>query len=165
MPITTSDIQYRLSGGSANSNPLLSLGGAKSSVESGANLFDDVPSAEASAGKIEYRCIYIHNAHPTESYLDPVKVWIAANTPSTSTTLEIGVGTSGLNGTEQTVANESTAPVGVTFSAPSSFASGIALMTIPAGQHISIWIRRTVTAGAAAFADSATLSVQGDVNP
>lgn len=44
MPIIATDIQYRLSGGAANSNPLTSLGGAKSSVQSGTNLFDDVPS-------------------------------------------------------------------------------------------------------------------------
>jgi hypothetical protein len=165
MPITTADIQYRLSGGASNTDPLVSLGGAKSSTQSGTNLFDDVPSAEAAAGKIEYRCVYVHNAHATESYIDPVRIWMAANTPSTSTTIEIGLGTSGLNGTEQTVANESTAPAGVTFSAPTSFATGIALQTIPAGQHIAIWLRRTVTAGASAFADSATLSIQGDVNP
>jgi hypothetical protein len=165
MPIIASDIQYRLSGGAANSNPLTSLGGAKSSVSSGTTLFDDVPSSEATSGHIEYRCVYVHNNNGTDSYLDPVRIWISTNTPSPSTTIEIGLGTSALNATEQTVANETTAPVGVTFSAPSNFASGISLGTIPAGQHRAVWLRRTVTAGAAAFADSATLSVQGDINP
>lgn len=165
MPIISTDIQYRLSGGAANADPLASLGGVKSSVSAGANLFDDVPSAEATAGRVEYRCVYIHNANATEAYLDPVRLWIAANTPSANTTIDIGVGTATLNATEQTVANETTAPSGVTFSAPTSFASGLTIPTIPAGQHRSVWIRRTITAGAAAFADSATISIQGDVNP
>ena len=165
MPIISTDIQYRLSGGAANSDPLLSLGGAKSSVAAGTNLFDDVPSAEASAGRIEYRCVYIHNAHGTESYLDPVRLWISANTPSPGTTLDIGLGSAALNAVEQTVANEITAPAGVTFTSPATFGAGIVVPTIPAGQHRSVWIRRTVNAGAAAFADSATLSIQGDVNP
>lgn len=165
MPIIAADIQYRLSGGAANADPLLSLGGAKSSVSAGANLFDDVPSAEAGAGRIEYRCVYIHNANATDAYLDPVRLWIAANTPSTSTVIAIGIGSAALNAVEQTVANETTAPTGVTFTSPADFASGLTIPTIPAGQHRSVWIRRTVTAGAAAFADSATLSIQGDINP
>lgn len=165
MPIISTDIQYRLSGGASNADPLASLGGVKSSVDSGPNLFDDVSSAESVAGRVEYRCVYIHNAHATESYLEPVKVWLSANTPSTTTTIEIGVGTAAINATEQTIANETTAPIGVTFSAPSSFATGLAVAAIPAGQHRSIWVKRTVNAGTAATADSATLSVQGDVNP
>ena len=47
-------------------------------------------------------------------------IWIASNTPSADTTIEIALGSSAVNGTEQTIANESTAPTGVTFSAPSS---------------------------------------------
>jgi hypothetical protein len=43
-------------------------------------------------------------------------VWISSNTPASDTQIAIGVGTAAVNGTEQTVANESTAPSGVTFS-------------------------------------------------
>ena len=116
MAILTTDIIYRLSGGAANSDPNASLGGAKSSVAAGSNLFDDKSSAEATAGRIEYRCFYVHNAHASLTYLAP-KIWIQTNTPSADTTVDIGLGTSAVNGTEQTVANETTAPVGVTFSA------------------------------------------------
>jgi len=65
MPIASADIKYRLSGGAANADPLVSLGGAKSSVDAGSNLLDPVSSSEALAGDIEYRCYYIHNAHAT----------------------------------------------------------------------------------------------------
>jgi hypothetical protein len=105
--------------------------------------------------------VYIHNNYTSEM-LNSV-VWISANTASATTTLAIGLGTSAVNGTEQTVANESTAPVGVTFSEPASQGAGIALGTIPAGQHRAIWLRRTINAATAAVAsDSATLSTYAD---
>lgn len=65
MPIIDTEIQYRFSGGASNSNPNASLGGVKSSVSIGSTLFDDVSSAEAAAGSVEYRCYYIHNANAT----------------------------------------------------------------------------------------------------
>ena len=164
MPIITTDIVYRLSGGAANADPLLSIGGAKSSTASGATIFDDVSSAEAAAGDTEYRLIYVHNAHATLSY-QAAAIWIQTQTPSASTDVAIGLAVAGLNGTETAVANENTAPAGVSFSAPSTFGAGLALGTIPAGQHFGVWVKRTVTAGAASVADNFTLRVQGDTNP
>ena len=164
MPIVSSDIKYRLSGGGSNTDPAASLGGAKSSTDAGSGIFDDVSSAEATSGDTEYRCIYVHNAHATLTMLSP-KIWIQTQTSSGDTDVAIGLGTSSLNGTEQTVANEGTAPSGVTFSAPSNFAGGIALGDIPPGQHRAVWERRTVNAAAAVASDSFTLRVQCDTNP
>ncbi len=161
MPIASTDIKYRLSGGAANADPTLSLGGAKSSTEAASNLLDAVSSAEALAGDIEYRCYYVHNAHATLT-LENAVAWLSANTPSADTTLDIGVGTSAVNGTEQTVANENTAPVGVTFSAAATEGAAVALGNIPPGQHRSVWIRRTVNASTAATNDTATLVAKGD---
>lgn len=155
MPIITADFAFRLSGGSANSNANASLGGAKSSVavSTGVDaLFDAVSASEASAGRVEYRCIYLHNANAADAMV-AARVWVDANTPLAGTTLDIAVGTAVVNGTEQTVANETTAPSGVTFSAPANAAAGLALGTIPAGQHKAIWMRRTITAGAGASAN------------
>lgn len=164
MAIVSTDIKYRLSGGAANSNPAASLGGAKSSTDVPAGIFDDVSSAEASAGAVEYRCVYVHNNHGTLSLLG-AKLWIQANTPSGDTDIAVGLGASGLNGAETAVANETSAPAGVSFSTPSAFASGLSLGDLPSGQHFAVWVRRTVTAGAAATSDSFTLRVQGDTNP
>ena len=163
MAIVSTDIQYRLSGGSSNSNPATSLGGVKSS-NAASNYFDDVSSAEASAGDTEYRCVYVHNNHGTLSLIG-AKVFIQTNTPSSDTDVAIGLGSSAINGTEQTVADESTAPTGVSFSAPTTFAGGLAIGDLAAGAHKAVWVRRTVNAGAAAYADSFTLRVQGDTNP
>lgn len=162
MPITAAEIQYRLSGGAANTDPNASLGGAKSTtaVASASNgFFDLVTSVEATAGDTEYRCFYVHNANATLTLQAP-RIWIQANT--TGNRIAIGLGTSATNGTEQTVANENTAPTTVTFSQPADFAAGIALADIPAGQHRAVWVRRTIGPATAASNDTFTLRVQGD---
>lgn len=164
MPIVSTDIKYRLSGGASNTDPAAALGGAKSSTDAASTIFGDVSSAEATAGDIEYRCVYVHNNHGTLT-LQGAKVWIQTQTPSADTDVAIGLGSSAVNGTEQTVANEGTAPTSVTFSAPSSFAGGLTIGDIPAGQHKAVWVRRTVNAGAAAASDSFALRVQGDTTP
>jgi hypothetical protein len=113
MPIISTDLKYRLSGGAANADVNASLGGEKSSTEitsaSLHNLFDQVSGSEAQAGDTEYRCFYIHNAHASLA-LQGAKVWIDTNTPSGDTSAEIALGISAVNGVEPTVANESTSP-------------------------------------------------------
>lgn len=165
MPLISDEFAVRLSGGASNADANASLGGVKSSNAASSSidaLFDGVSSAEASAGDVEYRCVYLHNSNVSSSMLSAV-VWVSANTPSGSTTLDIGVGTSAVNGTEQTVANEGTAPSGVSFSAPASQGAGLALGDIPAGQHKAIWLRRTVSASAPASAnDTFTLGFAAD---
>src|SRR5687767_6913992 len=137
MPIVSGDIKYRLSGGSSNSDPDASLGGVISSTDMPADIFDDVSSAESTAGDTEYRCIYIKNNHGSLTLTTPV-IWIQANTASADTTIEIGVGSAAVNGTEQTVGNESTAPGSVTFSTPTTFGAGLSLGNLPAGQHKAV---------------------------
>lgn len=162
MPIINTDIIFRLSGGAANADPLLSVGGAKSSVAVvGSTIFDTVSGQESTDGDVEYRCVYVHNAHSTLTLTDAV-AWLPTNTPSAGTSVDVGVGTSAVNGTEQTVADETAAPSGVTFAAAATQGAGVALGDIPPGEHRAIWIRRTVTAGAAAFADSFTLRATGN---
>ena len=151
MPIANTDIKYRLSGGASNAVPAASLGGVKStSTDASTDLFDDVSSGEASSGDTEYRCIYVHNNHGTLT-MESTKIWIQSNTPSTDTTITIGLGTSAVNATEQTVATESDAPSGVSFSAPSSEGTALSIGNIPAGQHKAVWIKRVVNSSAAAY--------------
>jgi hypothetical protein len=165
MPIVASDIKQRLSGGAANASANASLGGAKSSNDAPSALFDNVSSAEAVAGLVEYRCVYIHNAHASLTLQSP-KIWIQTNTAPSDTQIAIGLGSSAVSGTEQTVANEATAPVGgVTFSEPTNEAGGLALTDLAPGASKAVWIRRTITAGAAAVNDSYTIRVKGDTLP
>lgn len=166
MAIISSEISYRLSGGAANSNTSLSLGSTKSSTAITTatinNLFDNVTGDEAAAGSTEYRCVYIHNGNVSLTW-EAVKIWIDTNTPSPGTDCSIALGSSAVNGTEQTVASETTAPASVTFSQPANKAAGLLIGDIPAGQHKAIWIRRVVTAGAAAYnSDSVIIRAEGD---
>lgn len=159
MPIITSEVQHRLSGGAANSSTIASIGGTKSSVAVPSGLFDQVSGAESAAGDVEYRCFYVHNANATLTLQNAV-VWIVTNT--TGNRIAIGVGASALNATETAVANEDTAPAGVTFSQPASKAAGLALGSIPPGQHRAVWVRRTIGSGTSASDDTYTLRAEGD---
>lgn len=165
MAIVSGDIKYRLSGGASNTDPAASLGGAMSSTDAGSNLLDNVSSTEGAAGDVEYRCYYIHNNHGSLTMIG-AKAWIQANTPSAESTLDIGLGTTAVGtGNEQSVADESTAPSGVTFSAAANEGAALSIGDIPAGHHKAIWVRRTITAGAAAASDTATLRTKCDTLP
>jgi hypothetical protein len=169
MPIVSTDIKEFLSGGAANTSPAAALGGARSTAGGGEitdntthNLWDVVSSAESSAGDTEYRCVYVVNAHGSLT-LQSAKVWISTNTPSADTAIRIALGTSAVNGTEQTIANETTAPSGVTWSTAANEGAALSIGNLPAGQHKAIWIERVITAGAAAANDdSYVLTYAGD---
>ena len=164
MPIISTDLKYRLSGGAANSDPNAALGGAVSSNDAPASIFDNVSSAEALAGDVEYRCFYVRNNHGSLTALG-LKIWIQTNTPAADTQVAIGLGTSAISATEQTVANENTAPAGVTFSEPTNEAGGLTIGDLAAGATKAVWIRRTITAAAAGNNDSFTLRMKCDTLP
>lgn len=166
MPISATNIGEYFSGGASNTDPNASLGGAISSTEltdnTTHNLWDVVSSAESSSGDTEYRCIYVKNEHGSLT-LQSAKVWINTQTPSSSTSVDIGLGTAAVNATEQTVPNEQTAPGSVTFGPAAGEGSALSIGNIPAGQYKSIWIRRTINSGAtAANDDSYELGYSGD---
>lgn len=170
MPIIDSgNLKYYLSGGAGNTDPNASLGGARSSTaivnNTLANLFDNINSSESTAGDTEYRCLFFRNEDSNANGLvDPV-IWVYSNTPSADTTIEIGIDPNGKNAAAVTIVNESTAPAGVSFSAPATKGAGLALPSDPYVQndYIGIWVKRIVTAGAfAASNDPATLRVEGD---
>ena len=159
MAILSAEIAFRLSGGSGNSDPTLSLGGAKSSTAvTGSTLFDVVTGAESDAGDTEYRCIYVHNADPSLTMYD-AKVWLSAESAAYHA---IALGGEGLNGTAETVADEDTAPVGESFSSPANEGAALSLGDIPAGQHYPLWVRRTIPAATAAASVTFTLRVKCD---
>lgn len=165
MPIVASDLKIRLSGGSANSDPNASLGGAKSSVEvvdnTLHNIFDIVSGSESLAGDIEYRGIYLHNGHGSLTAQN-VRVYISSPTTSTADEWDIALAGEGLNATMETIAaGGKTGPVGESFSRPSTYATGLNAGNIPAGQHYGIWLRRTVNAAAPAI-DNNSITINYD---
>ncbi len=171
MPIISTDIEYRLSGGLANADPNASLGGIKSATElvdaTLHNLFDVVTGDEGAAGDTEYRCIYVHNAHATITLQNPV-VWISQLTPSADDEVDIaldgaGVGNGSTTGVAEVVADEQTAPVGEVFTRPVTKGAGLAIADLAPGDSQAIWIRRTVDPGAAAVNNNnAIITVEGE---
>lgn len=166
MPIASSDIHYRLSGGAGNSDPLASLGGAKSTTtDAGSTIFPDVSGAQSAAGLTSYRGVVLSNEHGSLTYQAP-KVWISTDTPSADTDSDVALAAEAVNTQMASIGAETTAPTSVTFANTAvSFATGLATGDIPAGQFRGVWLKRVVTAGAAAAADSFTVSAQGDTNP
>lgn len=155
MAIQPTDIVLRLSGGTSNASAAASLGGAESSTVAPTSRFGTRPATDGSGGKVVYRCLYVHNTNASLT-LQGATLSVSSDTPDASTTIAIGVGTAGVNATEQTIANETTAPTGVTFGTTAT------LGNIPAGQSIAIWERLTITAGASAVsADPYTLQSSG----
>jgi len=174
MPILASEIKFYLTGGATNTDPNASLGGAISSTEitSGElnNIFDDVTGDESAVGDTEYRCIAVKNTNASLT-LKAAKVWILSNTTSPNDEIEIGVETP-VGDAVQTVADEGTAPSGITFAKPTDKASGFDLTgednnvgEIGPGKWVAIWIKRVVDAGAAAKDNNTfELQVEGDSN-
>ena len=108
-------------------------------------LFDDISKDESFDGDTEYRCFYVWNDHASDSLIECAAY--IANQPAGADSIEIGLDSGGVNDGSTaavTVANESTAPSGVTFSAPSDSAGAITIGDIPAGQGIAVWVKRTV---------------------
>lgn len=174
----STDIKYKLSttAGSAGNttaqaDPNASLGKYISTTEWADNtlnnLFDDVSGAEASAGDIEYRCMFIHNAHATAQLITP-NIWLQAETAGGGN-IAIGLDPAGVVPVGQAgaqaaqIVDEQTAPAGVSFSSPTTEGAGLSIGTINAGQCAAVWVRRTVPAATASLAsDSVTFRVKGD---
>jgi hypothetical protein len=119
------------------------------------NLWDDVSSGDASAGDTEYRCTYVKNTHGSLS-VPNVKVEI--DTDPAESNFEIGLGAAGKNGTESEIADEDTAPGGVSFGT-----GALSLGTLATGDFYPIWVKRIVSVGAgAATPDTGILRISGD---
>ena len=150
MPIADTDLLIKYTGGASNSNPDASLGGAVSSngptSNSLHNLFDVVTGSESLPGDIEYRCVALRNNHGSLT-AQATKIYISVDA---SSYYDLALAGEGLNTQPESVANESTAPVGESFSHPTTYAGGLSMGNIPSTQFYAYWIRRTVPAAAPA---------------
>ncbi|HXH59087.1 hypothetical protein [Iamia sp.] len=175
MPITATDLLTKLSvvaaaGNTTAGTPAGSLGDQISTTQiteaTVGNLFDAISGDENAASVVDYRCLFFHNAHATLA-LTAVKVWISAEVAGGASTA-IGLDPAGVTALgaaaaqAATIANELTAPAGVTFTAPTTKAGGLAVADIPAGSVVAVWVRRTAANTAAVDSDGATISIGGD---
>ena len=130
------------------------------------NLFDDVSGDENAASDVEYRCIFVHNAHATLTW-QSVVVWLSAETAGgANAAIAIdGVAASAIGqaaAQADEVANEGTAPTGESFSSPTTKATGLSLGNLAAGNCRAVWVRRSAANTAALDNDSVTIKAEGD---
>ncbi len=125
-------------------------------------VFDDVTKAESAAGDIEYRGLYMHNEHATDTATD-VRIWLKQDSTGPDTIAlaigDEGVGDGSTTGILEIIANENTAPVGPVFSAPTTQGTGLVLGNLGAAQSAGWWIRRTVPAANTVSAPNAISKV------
>lgn len=176
MAIIASDIELRLSlktgaaGDSGAGTPAGSLGKyiSQTAIDAGTplnNLFDDVSGAENAASDVEYRCLFVFNNHATLTY-HSVGAYLLSQV-SLGTTLKIAVDSTAASDHEAAgaqaleVADEGTAPLGLTFYAAATLGAALSLGEIAAGQVKAIWIERTAANTAALANDGGVLRITG----
>lgn len=172
MPIVASDIHHKYSvlgsAGNPQSNPDSSIGGSISSTQIADNTINndmnDITSAEASSGIIIYRGYFYQNKHATLTFISP-RIWIESQTSSSNTDVALALTSEEKNLDIERLANETTAPIGPSFSQPANYAAGLELGSLAPDDYRGQWVKYTVNAGASATLDTYTLAVRGDTNP
>ena len=157
MAVTSSDIKYFLSTNGLGGNI------TATQIVSGDlhNVFDIVSKDESRDGDVEYRCIYVKNTNAIDTFKE-VTTYLTSQTPSVTTSLAFGLGTAAVGGIEQTVIDESTAPIGVSFTESLGSGNAQSIGDIAPNLHKAIWLRRTIQSGtSAASTDTATITVDG----
>jgi len=176
MAIVASDIVKRLSvttgsaGDSTAGTPAGALGKYVSTTAitdaTVGNVFDDVSGAEALAGSVEYRCIFILNNHASLTFYSATVSLLSETAGGGAITIALDSIAASAKGSASAqaaqIANETTAPSGV-----GAFGTTpLALGDLAPGQVRAIWYKRTVTAGASALnPDGAILRITGDTLP
>lgn len=177
MAIAPGDVQKRYSvaaaaGDTTPGTPAGSLGDQVSTTQitddSFGNLFPDVTGDEALAGVVKYRCIFALNNHATLTLQNATAT--LSSQISGGAVIAIGVDTTAVSAKGSasaqalTVANENTAPAGVTFGS-----GPITLGSLAPGQVKAIWVRQTVAASTTPpgsdGVDNFVLSITGDTLP
>jgi hypothetical protein len=132
-------------------------------------VFPEITLAQASTGQIDYFCVGVVNTNAA-SVSDNTRVWLSADSTSPDTSIQIGLGTSGIvtwsSGYNTTIieprtANHFVVPSGVTFANyTGTIANSLLLGTLQPGYSRMFWIKRTVNPGAATYSgDNFTLNV------
>lgn len=178
MAITATDILFKLSttagsagnsGAQADVNASLGKYISTTAITDNTlnNLFDNISGAENAASTVDYRCVFIHNAHASLTMQSAVAYVSAEVSGGASIAIAIdSTAASAIGGASAqalTIANETTAPAGpLSFSTPTTAGTGLSLGDITAGQCRAVWIRRTAANSAAKNSDGGTLAVSCD---
>ena len=109
------------------------------------NLWNFVPQADATNGvAAEYRCTYIRNGNATRTARN-CYFWFETLNRDTDIIFSMGLDPAGTNGTALTIPDEQTAPVGVSFTQPTSRQTALFLGDLKPGDYIPVWTQRQVS--------------------
>lgn len=176
MPIVAADLVLKGSTTTGSAGNTVANGGADTNlgkycttgVLTSASLhavFTEVSDVDNAASIVEYQCVFLHNNHATLSY-DTVVVYMSGSVAggtefafAVDSTAASAVGGAGAQAL--TIANKTTAPAALSFTAPTTEGTGLSLGNIAAGFVKAIWVRRTAANSAALANDGATWTFHG----
>ena len=173
-PVFSYTLKFRLStksgsaGDSTASTPQASLGKYISTTDlvnaAFENLFSNIIAEQVIVGRTVYKCIFLLNSDPVITASN-VKIWIASQVAGGGT-IALGLDPAGVVPKGQAsaqaaeVANETTAPAGVTFSNPTTEGTALTVGTLDSNECAAIWVRLTIPVEVPATdLDGAILSV------
>ena len=111
-------------------------------------LWDDIPAAVSQSGAVQYRCTYLCNTHPSQSFAD-IRLWISQQ-PSGADHLALALDQAGMgDGRVTGVAGWIDAPTtppesALDFTEPTNITSALVLGALGPGQVLAVWHRRTI---------------------
>jgi hypothetical protein len=115
----------------------------------GNNVFDSISSSEATAGDMEYRCVFIKNE--SSDNLASFGIYLDHTSPASTDNMFISVDrpTNDTGGSVELIADESTAPAGLNFSSPDCGNPTVIEQTdLAPGEIVAVWMRWDISAGA-----------------
>ncbi len=111
-------------------------------------LWDDIPAAVSQSGAVQYRCTYLCNTHPSQSFAD-IRLWISQQ-PNGADHLALALDQAGMgDGLVTGVAGWIDAPTtppeaALDFTEPTDITSALVLGALGPGQVLAVWQRRTI---------------------
>ena len=175
MPIVGSDLEVRLSikTGSAGNTTAQGLGalslGKYVSITIAPTtlngLFPLLAAADNAAGTLkQYLCLFAVNTHASLTWRAP-RLWLTDPAGGTFVTIGIDPTPASLLGSSSAqaleVASITTAPAGVTFSAPETYSAGLMLGDIGPGRCKPFWVCRAAANSGGLSAEAPLLELRG----
>lgn len=143
--IIDDSLLIKLSGGENNSFSELSIGGAISNTIASSFLFNSVNSSEITSVYEDYRCVYLHNTHETESIYN-LKILTSLDESGDHSDLFISKATETVNTQAQVIDNPTTAPLNQIFYSCTNDSTALPIGTLGPNEYIGVWLKRTILA-------------------
>ena len=130
------------------------------------DLFADITGARNAASQVDYAGLAILDNNTANAMQNTV-IYLSAETAG-GASIAVGADTTAASAKGSasaqllTIANNTTAPAGVSFSSPTTIGTGVSLGNIPVANVKGAWVRRTAANTAALSADGVTLAVTCD---